>query len=55
MPFRKRDKTAQSGANLRQRAESLVRASPADLAAMTASEIQRQVYELQVHRVELEL
>ena len=48
------DKT-QPGATVRQRAESMVRASPADVTAMTAEEIQRLVYELQVHQVELEL
>ena len=48
------DKT-RPGATIRQRAESMVRASPGDVTAMTAEEIQRLVYELQVYQVELEL
>ena len=55
MPVKKTDKTPRPGANLRQRAESLALASPTDVTAMTAAELQRLVYELQVHQIELEL
>jgi len=55
VPRRKLKQPIQSGASVRQRAESIVGASPADVTAMTAAEIQRLVYELQVHQVELEL
>ena len=40
---------------LRQRAEDMVRVSPTDLASMTDHDIQRLVYELQIHQVEMEL
>ena len=40
---------------LRQRAEALARVSRADVAGMTAADVQRLVQELQVHQIELEL
>lgn len=43
------------GTNLRQRAQAMVDTSAADVSSMAKDEIQRLVYELQVHQVELEL
>jgi PAS domain S-box-containing protein len=40
---------------LRERAEELLRAKASDIAALEAEDLQRLIYELQVHQVELEL
>ena len=42
-------------ASLRQRAEAAMRLTPRDLAVMSVQDIQRLVYELQVHQMELEI
>ncbi|MEE4146508.1 MAG: PAS domain S-box protein [Halieaceae bacterium] len=56
MRKRKPNSKAESGKKkLRRQAESMVRASPADISSMTEEETQHLVYELQVHQVELEL
>ena len=41
--------------SLRQRAEAAMRLTPRDLATMSVQDIQRLVYELQVHQMELEI
>ena len=55
MRGRKRNIKAEAAKKLRQEAEAMVRASPADVGSMTEEETQHLVYELQVHQVELEL
>lgn len=45
----------QPAMTLRERAEAMVRASPRDIARMSASDIEAMIYELQVHQVELEI
>jgi len=40
---------------LRQRAEEMLRMTPQDLQAMSTKDVQRLVYELQVHQIELEM
>jgi PAS domain S-box-containing protein len=49
------DTARQTDKTLRQRAEEMVRVSPDDLSSMSVQDIQRLVYELQIHQVEMEL